>query len=82
MIGEESFTQSNSESFEIDINKTCGVISPFWFGHNLEHTRGDIFQGLSAHLIRNRKFATKSEHTGQAIEWAAIGAEHTWFFLT
>jgi hypothetical protein len=27
------------------------------FGHNLEHTRKGIWQGISAEMIENRKFA-------------------------
>ncbi|MBA3708611.1 MAG: hypothetical protein H0W83_07330 [Planctomycetes bacterium] len=33
------------------------VISPFLFGHNIEHTRRAMWRGLSAQLIANRKFA-------------------------
>ena len=67
--------------FEIDVKKTGGVISPLWFGHNLEHTRSAVWRGLSAQLIRNRKFAGKPERTGQAIEWYRVGPAETWFLL-
>ena len=42
---------------EIDAQDIGGMISPLLFGHNLEHTRRAIWQGLSAQMIANRKFA-------------------------
>lgn len=33
--------------------------SPYIFGHNLEHTRSAINGGLSAQMLKNRKFAGK-----------------------
>jgi alpha-N-arabinofuranosidase len=52
------------------------------FGHNLEHTRSAVFQGLSAQLLRNRKFAGKpAAHFGQAAEWSRIGPENVFFCL-
>ena len=51
------------------------------FGHNLEHTRSSIFKGLSAQIIRNRKFAGKPAcRTGEAAEWYKIGPDNV--FLT
>ena len=35
------------------------VVSADLFGCNLEHTRANIFKGLSAQMLRNRKFAGK-----------------------
>jgi len=35
------------------------AVSPLLFGDNLEHTRGCIYGGLSAELLRNRKFVGK-----------------------
>ena len=43
------------------------------FGQNLEHTRSCIYQGLSAQLIRNRKFAGKPSRDGVASEWLPWG---------
>ena len=34
-------------------------LSPHIFGHNLEHTRAAVYGGLSAQMLRNRKFAGK-----------------------
>ncbi len=42
---------------ELDATRTGAVISPLLFGHNLEHTRRAIWQGISAEMIANRKFA-------------------------
>jgi alpha-N-arabinofuranosidase len=58
---------------EVDVGKRAGEISPLWFGHNLEHTRSCIWQGLSAQLIRNRKFVGSSSPGGLARHWQRIG---------
>ena len=48
--------------------------SPFLFGHNLEHTRACVSGGLSAQLLRNRKFAGRpGARTGVSAEWFGIG---------
>lgn len=61
----------NDDIFElIPSGKT---VSPLLFGNNLEHTRKSIYGGLSAELIRNRKFAGKPLQNGCAAEWYAIG---------
>jgi len=64
----------------IDVNKTGGRISPLWFGHNLEHTRSCVWQGMSAQMIRSRKFAGKPDRTGQSLAWYRIGPERNWFW--
>ena len=56
-----------------------GIVSPYLFGHNLEHTRSCVAAGLSAQMLRNRKFAGRPgfgvpEHAGVASEWFGIGA--------
>ena len=48
-------------------------ISPLLFGDNLEHTRGCINGGLSAEILRNRKFVGFSDRYGCAHEWYPIG---------
>lgn len=56
--------------------------SPYIFGHNLEHTRACIYGGLSAQVLRNRKFAGKpSGSDGCAAEWIPVGAKHTLYVL-
>ena len=57
----------------IDI-KTTWAFSPYVFGHNLEHTRSAVNDGLSAQMLHNRKFAGKpSRNQGVAIGWTGIG---------
>lgn len=46
--------------FKLDPSRTAGEITPLLFGHNLEHTRRAVWQGLSAQLLANRKFAGAS----------------------
>ena len=57
-------------------------VSSDLFGCNLEHTRANIYTGLSAQMLRNRKFAGKpTACCGTAAEWYPIG-EKTVFHLT
>ncbi|NCB09938.1 MAG: hypothetical protein EOM73_17505, partial [Bacteroidia bacterium] len=56
-----------------DMNKT--EISRFLFGQNLEHTRACIYGGLSAQLLKNRKFAGKPSRIGVAAEWEPFGKD-------
>lgn len=50
------------------------VVSPLMFGSNLEHTRSDVISGISAQMLKNRKFAGKpSRYSGVPIKWFAIG---------
>ncbi|MBE7039059.1 MAG: hypothetical protein E7404_09190 [Ruminococcaceae bacterium] len=49
-------------------------VSPFLFGTNLEHSRRCITTGLSAQMIKNRKFAgVPMCSTGCAHEWYPLG---------
>lgn len=41
----------------IDIGDTGEIVHPELYGHDLEFTRHDLFSGLSAEIIANRKFA-------------------------
>ena len=56
-------------------------ISPLLFAHNLEHTRSCVYQGLSAQILRNRKFCAKPQRNGIALEWQAISPEGNYFTL-
>ena len=61
---------------EVDLseNKNLGFVSPFLFGNNLEHTRSSVCGGLSAQILRNRKFVGKpSPMEGVALEWFSVG---------
>ena len=58
------------------------VVSSDLFGCNLEHTRANIFKGLSAQMLRNRKFAGKPNICcSVAAEWYPIG-EQTLFKMS
>ena len=47
--------------------------SPYIFGHNLEHTRSAIHNGLSAQMLQNRKFAGKpAANLGVCAHWFPI----------
>ena len=54
----------------------CTPVSPYVFGHNLEHTRGAVCGGFSAQMVKNRKFAGKGgPNNGVALPWFGIGRE-------
>ena len=58
-------------SFALDVKNTTATIGRELYGNDLEFTRHDIFEGISAEMIANRKFAitdsaTKSANSGQA----------------
>lgn len=62
--------------------KQQGEIHPHLFAHNLEHTRSCIAGGLSAQMLRNRKFAGKSAcASGEAAEWYRIGGKSVYLGL-
>ena len=67
--------------FTIDLSKTMGSVSPLLFGHNLEHTRSCIWQGLSAELVQNRKFFGKPQCNGVALDWYSVGPRQTFFAI-
>ena len=49
-------------------------LSGYLFGHNLEHTRSAVTEGLSAQMLKNRKFAGKpSRNGGVAQMWESVG---------
>jgi len=72
--------QQEVQPLMIELHGGSGtVVSPYLFGENLEHTRSDIFMGLSAQMLRNRKFAGKPMAcSGHPMEWYPIG-EKTFF---
>ena len=57
---------------KIDAQDQGQVISPLLFGHNLEHTRKAIWQGISAEMIANRKFA--AVENGLPKHWAILNS--------
>ena len=72
-----------ARSIVLKPRETGGIsVSADLFGCNLEHTRADIYKGLSAQMLRNRKFAGKpTACCGTAAEWYPIG-EHGVFHLS
>jgi len=58
---------------KIDASDQGEVISPLLFGHNLEHTRRAIWQGISAEMIANRKFA--AVENGLPKQWTILNEE-------
>lgn len=57
-------------------------VSPLLFGDNLEHTRGCVNGGISAEILRNRKFVGKPGRYGCAHEWYALGEKKHFAFGT
>lgn len=57
------------------------VLSPLLFGDNLEHTRDCVNSGLSAQMLKNRKFVGRPDRYGCAMGWYRIG-KHASFTLS
>ena len=55
-------------------------IPAFIMGQNIEHTRSAVQGGLSAQLVRNRKFAGRPRRTGVALMWEPCG-DHAFYHL-
>jgi alpha-N-arabinofuranosidase len=67
---------------EIDVNADLGKAFPRLFGTNLEHTRGSVYGGLSAQMLRNRKFVgCPTAMEGMAQGWYLIGGRQTYAFF-
>lgn len=70
------------EKIEIS-SENLGIVSPFLFGNNLEHTRLSVCNGLSAQMLKNRKFVGKpSAMEGVAQGWYVIGEKTYCAFST
>ncbi len=72
--------QDNYEDYNCDLNvelnfNSVSCISSYLFGDNLEHTRDSVNSGISAEMLKNRKFAGKPGRYGVANEWYRIGDE-------
>lgn len=62
------------DKIDISDEKNLGVVSSYLFGNNLEHTRSCVCNGLSAQMLKNRKFVGKpSAMEGVAQGWYMIG---------
>lgn len=66
----KDYSRAVNIAFDFDSTK---YISPLLFGDNLEHTRACINGGLSAQMIKNRKFVGKPGRYGCALDWFQIG---------
>jgi alpha-L-arabinofuranosidase len=68
-----------SKLITISKDRLVGTISPLLFGHNLEHTRRVLFQGLCAEMLRGRKFTGTVRPPGVAEPWYPIGGRKCHF---
>jgi len=81
--GAYAYAQAINDQYTVITIDTSSpeTVSPYIFGHNLEHTRACVNNGLSAQMLQNRKFAGKpSRNQGVAAHWFGIG-EKTFFLL-
>ena len=72
----EEHTFHEDVDVTLDYSSTQSI-SPLLFGDNLEHTRGSVIGGISAEMLRNRKFVGKPGRYGCAHEWYAVGKNNT-----
>lgn len=69
------------KNITIPAESDLGVIPHRLFGTNLEHTRGSVYGGLSAQMLKNRKFVgCPSAMEGVAMGWYLIG-ERTYAYF-
>ena len=80
-MSKPDYARTVTVKFNMDSRK---VLSPLYFGDNLEHTRDCINSGLSAQMLKNRKFASLPARNGCPMGWDRIGGffaipwEHTY----
>ena len=72
---------AHNSTITLDVQNVGGRVSPLLFGHNLEHTRRAVWQGLSAELIANRKFADTPGANGVAAHWRSLDGPGVRFAL-
>ncbi|MDR0522411.1 MAG: hypothetical protein LBH00_11250 [Planctomycetaceae bacterium] len=79
----QAVAESSAAVVKLTAEKPNGqMIVPELFGHNLEHTRSAVYQGLSAELLRNRKFAGRpAAHSGEPPDWIRFGNEQAFITL-
>lgn len=86
LIHQNEITSKANFNFKEKIefsSKNLGIVSPFLFGNNLEHTRSSVYNGLSAQMLKNRKFVGKpSDMEGVAQGWYVIGEKTYCAFST
>ena len=59
----------------VSTERAVKPVPAFIFGQNIEHTRSAVQGGLSAQLVKNRKFAGKPSRTGVAMMWKPYGSK-------
>ena len=65
---------SFADRIDLGCDGDLGTVSPYLFGNNLEHTRSSVCGGISAQMLKNRKFVGKpSAMEGVAQGWYVIG---------
>ena len=69
--------QDYGETVEVLLDDSSNaIVSPLLFGNNLEHTRSCVTGGISAQVLRNRKFAGKPGcYNGCPAEWYPVGKQ-------
>ncbi len=70
VIPEDSYHAPVELKFDLESEK---VLSPLLCGDNLEHTRDCVNSGISAQMLKNRKFVSKPTRCGHAMSWYPIG---------
>ncbi len=63
----------------VSTDRALKPIPAFIFGQNIEHTRSALQGGLSAQLVRNRKFAGKPSRQGVAMLWEPYGSTKSFY---
>jgi len=63
----------------VSTERALKPIPAFIFGQNIEHTRSALQSGLSAQLVRNRKFAGKPSRLGVAMLWEPCGSQKAFY---
>ena len=79
--------KENGDNYDCELNvefnfnaNSSSYISSYLFGDNLEHTRDSVNGGISAEMLKNRKFAGKPGRFGCANEWYQIGDKAYLYF--
>ncbi len=78
---DESMARLPEEDPAVGLAPGSRAVSPLLFGTNFEHSRANIAGGISAQMLRNRKFAGKPSPRGCAAEWEPLG-ERAFFSLS
>ena len=70
-----ALASSGAAKAPVPADRAVKPIPAFIFGQNIEHTRSALQGGLSAQLVRNRKFAGKPSRNGVAMLWEPYGSK-------